>query len=274
MTVKIHPTAIVEQGVELDTDVEVGPYCIIGPKVKIGKNTKLHSHVVIQGCTQIGERNEVFPFASIGNAPQDLKYRGEQTHLLIGNENKIREYATLQPGTVQGGNKTIVGDQNLLMAYTHVAHDCIVGSRNVFANGAQLAGHVVVDDGTVIGALTGVHQFARIGSFAMSGAGSMISQDVPPYCTVQGDRAVLRGLNVVGLKRFGFTKTMLDQVKDVYHILFLSPDTASSVEAALQKCVDKGFDKIPELNRLLTFVRQSKRGVVRPAQGESKEEVG
>ncbi|MEY2987417.1 MAG: hypothetical protein RJB13_938, partial [Pseudomonadota bacterium] len=208
----IHPTAIVHPGAELDSEVVVGPFCTVGSHVKIGRGTKLISHVVIDGHTTIGAQNEIFPFASVGTVPQDLKYNGEPTILTIGDRNKIRECATLQPGTVQGGGQTVVGSNNLFMAYTHVAHDCIVGNDNIFANSVQLSGHVEVHNGAVIGGISGIHQFCRIGDMAMVAAGSIVVQDVPNFCVAQGDRATLRGLNVVGMRRKGLTASDLANI--------------------------------------------------------------
>ena len=189
----LHPTAIIDPHAELAAEVEVGAYSVIGAGVKIGKGTKIHSHVVIQGRTSLGEANVIFPFATVGSAPQDLKFRGEASELVIGDRNTIREYVSLNPGTSGGGMVTRVGDQNLLMMYCHIAHDCILGSRNVIANGATLGGHVVVEDFVIVGGLVGIHQFVRIGNGAILGAGSMVSMDVPPYCNATGDRAKLRG---------------------------------------------------------------------------------
>ena len=197
--VQVHPTAIVDPRAELDSEVEVGPYSVIGAGVRIGKGTKIHSHAAIQGRTTLGESNVVFPFATVGSAPQDLKYKGEPSELTIGSRNTIREYVSLNPGTTGGGMVTRVGDQNLLMMHCHIAHDCTVGSRNVIANGATLGGHVIIEDFVIVGGLVGIHQFVRIGTSAILGAGSMISKDVPPYCNATGDRARLRGLNVEGL---------------------------------------------------------------------------
>ena len=169
--------------------MEIGPYSVIGPEVRVGKGTKIASHVVIQGRTTLGEDNVVFPFASVGTIPQDLKYKGEPSDLLIGNRNTIREYVSLNPGTAGGGMVTRIGDQNLLMMQCHIAHDCILGNRNVIANGATLGGHVTIEDFVIVGGLVGIHQFVRIGTGAILGAGSMVSKDVPPYCNATGDRA-------------------------------------------------------------------------------------
>ena len=260
--VKIHPSAIVEPGAELDSGVVVGPFCLVGPNVKIGKGTRLISHAVVSGFTTIGEENEIFPFASIGHVPQDLKYKGEPTTLHIGNRNRIREYATLQPGTVQGGGRTVVGHGNLFMAYTHVAHDCIVGNENVFANAAQLAGHVVIENQAVLGSMSALHQFCRMGSLAMTGAGSMVAQDIPPFCMVQGDHAVLRGLNLVALRRRGLSNEAIAAVKNATRIIFWGK--FPTVDAAIARCAEDGLLNHPPVAQLVEFVKSSRRGVCRP----------
>ncbi|MDH3444884.1 MAG: acyl-ACP--UDP-N-acetylglucosamine O-acyltransferase, partial [Deltaproteobacteria bacterium] len=201
---KLHATAVVDRKAEIDADVDIGPYCVIGPGVKIGKGTKLKSHVVVEGRTTLGEENVIFPFATVGMIPQDLKYKGEPSELLIGDRNTIREYASLNPGTLGGGMVTRIGNQNLLMMYCHIAHDCILGNGNVIANGATLGGHVIIENYVIVGGLVGIHQFVKIGSGAILGAGSMVSKDVPPFCNATGDRARLRGLNLEGLRRRGF----------------------------------------------------------------------
>ena len=254
-----HPTAIVDSKAELDIEVEVGAYSIIGAGVRIGKGSKIHGHVVIQGRTSLGEANVVYPFATIGLAPQDLKYKGEPSELIIGNRNTIREYVSLNPGTSGGGMVTRVGDQNLLMMYCHIAHDCIIGNRNVIANGATLGGHVIVEDFVILGGLVGVHQFVRIGTGAILGAGSMVSKDVPPYCNATGDRAKLHGLNVEGLKRRGFDKPVIDAIRKAYRICFQSK---LKTDDALEKIRDE-LPAIPEVDKFVSFIAASQRGVCR-----------
>lgn len=261
--VVIHSTSIVHPGALLDTGVTVGPFCIIGEHVKVGKGTQLHSHVVLEGHTTLGEENEIFPFASVGHAPQDLKFKGEPTTLEVGHRNKIRESVTLQPGTVQGGGKTTIGNGNLFMAYTHVAHDCIVGNDNVLANAAQLSGHVVLGNGTVIGGLVGIHQFCRVGDMALAAGGAMIVEDVPPFCIVQGDRATLRGLNLVGMRRKGLSRDSILGIKACYRVVFLGG--APTVDVAWAQCEEQGLLGDPAVAALMEFVRSSKRGVTRPA---------
>jgi UDP-N-acetylglucosamine acyltransferase len=256
---QIHPTAIVDSQAKLDSEVEIGAYSIIGAGVRIGKGSKIHSHVVIQGRTSLGEANVVYPFATIGSAPQDLKYKGEPSELIIGNRNTIREYVSLNPGTSGGGMVTRIGDQNLLMMYCHIAHDCIVGNRNVIANGATLGGHVIVEDFVILGGLVGVHQFVRIGTGAILGAGSMVSKDVPPYCNATGDRAKLHGLNVEGLKRRGFDKPVIDAIRKAYRICFQSK---LKTDDALEKIRDE-LRAIPEVEKFVSFIAASQRGVCR-----------
>jgi len=256
---KLHPTAIIDPRAELDSGVEVGPYCVIGAGVKIGRGSKLQSHVAIQGRTTLGEGNVVFPFATVGSVPQDLKYQGEPSELVIGNRNTIREYVSLNPGTAGGGMITRVGDQNLLMMHCHIAHDCIVGNRNVIANGATLGGHVVIEDFIIVGGLVGIHQFVRIGTGAILGAGSMVSKDVPPYCNATGDRAKLHGLNVEGLKRRGFDKAVIDAIHKAYRIAFHSK---LSTAVALTK-IKQELPSIPEIDKFVSFIADSQRGVCR-----------
>lgn len=256
---RVHPTAIVDARAEIDGDVEIGPYCVIGAGVRIGKGCRVHSHAVITGRTTLGEGNVVFPFATIGDTPQDLKYKGEPSELLIGNRNTIREYVSLNPGTTGGGMVTRVGDQNLLMMQCHIAHDCLLGDRNVVANGATLGGHVVIEDFVIVGGLVGIHQFVRIGTGAILGAGSMVSKDVPPYCNATGDRAKLHGLNLEGLKRRGFDKTVIALLRKAYRIVFQS---ALRTEDALKK-IREELPAIPEIEKFASFIAQSGRGVCR-----------
>ena len=256
---RVHPTAIVDARAEIDGDVQIGPYCVIGAGVRIGKGCRVHSHAVITGRTTLGEGNVVFPFASIGDTPQDLKYKGEPSELLIGNRNTIREYVSLNPGTTGGGMVTRVGDQNLLMMQCHIAHDCLLGDRNVVANGATLGGHVVIEDFVIVGGLVGIHQFVRIGTGAILGAGSMVSKDVPPYCNATGDRAKLHGLNLEGLKRRGFDKTVIALLRKAYRIVFQS---ALRTEDALKK-IREELPAIPEIEKFVSFIAQSRRGVCR-----------
>jgi UDP-N-acetylglucosamine acyltransferase len=256
---KIHPTALVDPRAELDHDVEVGPFSIVGPGVKIGKGTRVKSHAVIEGNTSIGEGNLIFQFATVGSVPQDLKYRGEDSLLVIGDRNTIREFVSLNPGTAGGHMMTRVGSRNLLMMNCHIAHDCLLGDDNILANGATLGGHVVIEDYVFIGGLVGVHQFVRVGSSALLGAGSMVSKDVPPYCNATGDRARLRGLNLVGLRRRGFDKGQIQAIKKAYRIIFQS---GLATKTALKKA-RKEIPGSVEVERLAVFIENSRRGICR-----------
>lgn len=219
-TAIIHPTAVVEDGAVIGPRTRVGPFCAIGPEVVLGADNDVKSHVAIAGLTTIGDGNRIFPFASLGHVPQDLKYRGERTRLEIGSNNSIREYATLSPGTEGGGGVTRLGDGCLLMMHVHIGHDCIVGSGVVLANAASIGGHAVIGDGAVIGALAGIHQFVRIGTGAMIGGLSAVVADVIPYGTVTGERAHLAGLNLVGLKRRGTDKAAMNGLRAAFSDLF------------------------------------------------------
>jgi UDP-N-acetylglucosamine acyltransferase len=257
--VSVHATAIVHPEARLHASVEVGPYSIIGRKVKIAAGTVIGSHVVIEGDTTIGERNRVFHHAAVGGEPQDLKYAGEPTRLVIGDDNLIREFATLHIGTDGGGGVTRIGNQNLFMAYSHVAHDCTVGNGCVLANSVALAGHVEVSDCVIVGGLAAVHQFTRIGKHAFIAGGSMVAMDVPPYCTAQGDRAELAGLNTVGLSRHGMTDEQIGRVKEAYRILFRSKLGLNEAMSRL-KAEHGGHS---EIDHLLEFIASSKRGITR-----------
>ncbi len=217
---KIHPTAIIDPKAQIGADVSIGPYCVIGSDVVLGDRVELKSHVVVDGRTTIGEGTRVFPFASLGHAPQDLKYHGEPSELVIGKNNTIREHATMNPGTESGGMITRVGDNGLFMMATHVAHDCIIGDRVIMANNATLGGHVQVGDHVLIGGLAAVHQFVRIGSFAVIGGMSGVESDVIPYGRVKGERAHLAGLNLIGLERGGFEKDTIKTLQRAMKNLF------------------------------------------------------
>jgi UDP-N-acetylglucosamine acyltransferase len=256
---KIHPTALVDSRAELDRDVEVGPYSIIGPNVQIGKGTRVKSHVVVEGNTTIGQENVIFQFATVGSIPQDLKYRGEDSRLIIGDHNTIREFVSLNPGTTGGGMVTRIGSHNLLMMYCHIAHDCLLGDHNVIANGATLGGHVILEDYVIAGGLIGVHQFVKIGSGALIGAGSMVSKDVPPYCNAAGDRAKLKGLNIEGMKRRGFKKEQIDAIRKAYRIILQSGLT---IKVALRKA-RKELLGSAEVERIAVFIENSTRGICR-----------
>lgn len=222
---RIHPTAIVEAGAELGQGVEIGPYCIVGPEVRLGDNVVLMSYVVVAGITSVGARTRVFPFAALGLPPQDMKYRGERSELIIGADCVIREHCTMHPGTVTGRMKTEIGPNGLFMVNTHIAHDCIVGHHVIMANNATLGGHVQVGDYVMMGGLSAVHQFVRIGHQAMVGGMSGVEMDVIPYGSVMGDRARLSGLNIVGLKRRGFSREDIHALRNAYRLLFAPEGT-------------------------------------------------
>jgi UDP-N-acetylglucosamine acyltransferase len=256
----VHPTAVVARPAELGRGVRIGPYAVIGPRVRLGAGTWVGAHAVVEGRTSVGADNRIFPFASVGGPPQDLKYRGEPSCLEIGCGNAIREYVTMNPGTEAGGMVTRVGNGSLFMASAHVGHDCDVGDAVVLANSAALAGHVVVEAHAIIGGLAGVHQFTRIGESAMCGAGAMVSQDVPPFCTASGDRARLFGLNLIGLRRRGFSDDTVRALKRAYRALFLGDEPR---EQALARARAAG-GHVPEVAQLVAFVEGSERGVCRP----------
>jgi UDP-N-acetylglucosamine acyltransferase len=256
---QVHPTAVVHPDAQLHETVEVGAFAVIGPKVRIGEGTKVGPHVVIEGRTTLGARNRVFQFSSLGAAPQDLKYGGEDTELIIGDENQIREFTTLHIGTGGGGGATRVGHRNLFMANSHVAHDCVVGNGCILANSAALGGHVQVEDHVILSGLTAVHQFTRLGRHAFIAGGAMVVMDVPPYCMAQGDRAELAGLNTVGLERHGFGEERIARIKEAYRILFRSK--LGVAEALAKMKAELGGH--PEIDHFIDFVAQSKRGLTR-----------
>ncbi len=220
MSTQIHPTAIIDPKAQLGANVKIGPYSIVGPHVSLHDNVELKSHVVVDGRTTVGEGTVIYPFASIGHAPQDLKFHGEDSVLIIGRNNKIREHVTMNPGTESGGMKTVVGDNGLFMMSTHVAHDCIVGNHVIMANNATLGGHVTVGDHALIGGLAAVHQFIRIGAYAVIGGMSGVESDVIPYGRVKGERAFLAGLNLIGLERNGFSKEQIKNLQRAFNQLF------------------------------------------------------
>jgi UDP-N-acetylglucosamine acyltransferase len=263
----IHPTAVVAPGAALADGVEIGPYAVIGAQVRIGRGTVVGAHAVIEGRTTIGEHNRIFQFAALGAIPQDLKYHGEQTELVIGDENQIREFATMHLGTEGGGGLTSVGHRNLFMNFSHVAHDCHIGDRVIFANGATLAGHVTVEDYVIVGGLAAVHQFVRLGESSMLAGGAMVVLDVPPFCVVQGDRAGLVGLNVEGMRRRGFTDDELRGLRGAYRTLFRSGLT---VKDAVRKMREEPHGEAAQ--RLVQFVESSKRGICR-LRGEAGDDA-
>jgi UDP-N-acetylglucosamine acyltransferase len=267
VSTRIHPTAIVAPGAELDDEVEVGPYAVIGEHVRIGRGTRVGPHAVIENRTTIGAGSRIFQFAAVGAIPQDLKYRGEPSELVLGERNVVREFATLHIGTEGGGGVTVVGDDNLLMNFCHVAHDCRIGSRAVLANGATLGGHVTVADHVIVGGLAAVHQFVRLGESAMAAGGAIVVQDVPPYCVAAGNRATLAGLNVEGLRRRGFAADVTRALRRAYRAVFRS---GVPLRQAVET-VRAELGSVAEVARFLDFVETSKRGVCR-VRGRSDED--
>jgi UDP-N-acetylglucosamine acyltransferase len=265
----IHPLAVVAPGARLGAGVEIGPYAVIGPHVIIGEKTWVGPHTVIVGRTTIGRENRIFQFASVGAIPQDKKYRGEESQLIIGDHNAIREFATLHIGTAGGGMVTRIGNHNLLMNYSHVAHDCQIGDHVVLANGATLAGHVTIEDYVTVGGLVAIHQFTRIGESALLAGGAMVSQDVLPYCIATGDRAHLNGLNLIGLKRRGFAAEDISALKKAYRTLFA--EGIPLKEALFRLREEHGTSAV--IARLAGFLVDSQRGVCRP-RGNADPEGG
>ena len=254
-----HPTAIIHPGAQLADDVEVGAFSIIGEHVEIGAGTVIGPHVVIDGHTRIGRNNQIFQFSSLGAAPQDKKYAGEPTRLEIGDSNTIREFCTLNLGTAQDAGVTRVGDHNWIMAYVHLAHDCQVGNHTIFANNAQLAGHVSVADHAILGGFTVVHQFCQIGAHVITGMGTILLQDLPPYVTASGNPAAPYGINSEGLKRRGFSSVAIMAIKRAYKTLYKSGLALEQAQEAILEQVETH----PELGLLAEFLQHSQRGIVR-----------
>ena len=258
----IHPTAIIDPAAELDSSVNIGPYVIIEKGVRIGAETTIRPHTVITGPTTIGTGNEIGPFATIGAAPQDLKYKGEDTELVIGNNNRIREYVSIHRGTVTDRGITEVGDSNLLMGYVHIAHDCIVGNSAILANAATMAGHVHIEDHAIIGGLVAIHQFSRIGAHSYIGGLSGISKDVPPFIIVSGTRKEMRvsGINKIGLRRRGFDNDTIKELDRAYKIIFMTPNLL--LQDALRQA-EQEIAGCEPVRQLIDFFRASKQGVIR-----------
>ena len=251
----IHPSAVIEEGAVLGDNVSVGPFAYIGPKVRIGDNTTVASHAVIEGDTTIGKHNHIFSHSAVGTIPQDLKYDGEPVQLIIGDNNTIREFTLLNPGTKGGGSVTKIGNSNLLMGYVHLGHDVIMGDHCILANGATLAGHVELGNHVVIGGLTPVHQFVHIGDYAMIGGASALAQDIPPFCLAEGNRANLRGLNLTGLRR-QVSREEINALKVAYRELFERGNPLQEVAQRLFETSD--FEKV---KMLCEFIKTSKRGI-------------
>jgi UDP-N-acetylglucosamine acyltransferase len=257
----IHASALVDAGAELAEGVTIGPYAVIGSQVKIGAHTQVGAHCVITGDTTIGQHNHFFPFSSIGEAPQDKKYAGEATRLVIGDRNTVREYCTLNTGTVQDKGVTTVGDDNWIMAYVHIAHDCSVGNHTTIANCTQLGGHVEIGDWVVLGGFTGIHQFCRVGAHAMCAVGTKLVQDVPPYVMAEGSPAAPRGLNTEGMKRRGFSADDIKLIKRAYKILYRDGLLLEQAKQELQNLLDQSG--LQALKNFLTFIQMPGRGLIR-----------
>jgi UDP-N-acetylglucosamine acyltransferase len=255
----IHPTAIVSASAELGSGVEIGPYTVIGDEVASGEDTRIGAHVVIAARTRIGRNNRVFQFASVGEIPQDRKYTGDPTRTVIGDDNVIREFVTIHAGTTQDKGVTTIGDGNWLLAYSHIAHDCVIGNQTTFSNNAQLAGHVVIDDGAVLGGFVGVHQFCRVGAHAMLAAGSIVLQDVPPYVTVAGSPATPRGTNSEGLRRRGFSGDDIAAIRRAYKTLYRQGLALEDARAEIAAAAVS----VPALRPLTVFLETPGRGIVR-----------
>lgn len=255
----VHPSAVVDPRARLAVDVEVGPFALVGPDVELGPGAVVGAHAVVVGRSTIGARTRIYPFAAVGGDPQDRSFAGEPTRLEIGSDNVIREHVTIHLGTPKGGGCTRLGDDNLIMNGVHVAHDCQIGSHTILASFTGLAGHVVIEDYSVLGAYTGVHQFSRVGESVMSAANAKLSQDAPPFSMVAGDRARLVGMNTVGLKRRGFSPETREQIKRAFHLIFFSK---LRLEPALAR-VREELGDVPEVARLVAFLEKSERGFCR-----------
>lgn len=263
MAAKIHPTAIVEPGASIGEGVEIGPYCCVGPQVRLEDDVALRAHVVVDGRTKIGPRTQIYPFSSIGLPPQDLKYRGEESRLVVGADNVIREHVTFNPGTRGGGMETRIGDNCLFMVGAHVAHDCRIGDHVIMANNATLAGHVAIGDYAIIGGLSAVHQFVRIGTHAMVGGMTGVEHDVIPYGSVIGERGRLAGLNLTGMRRRGFSKTQITALRGAYRMLF-TDNGGGTVSDRLGEA-EAQFSDHAAVKDILEFIRaESPRGLTQP----------
>ncbi len=260
---KIHPTAIVDPHASLDASVEVGAYSIIGPHVVIGAGSRIGPHVVIDGHTTIGRDNVFYQFSSIGAAPQDKKYQDEPTGLEIGDRNTIREFCTFNRGTVQDVGVTRLGNDNWIMAYVHLAHDCQIGNHTIFANNAQLAGHVVVEDWVIMGGFSNVHQFCKIGAHAMVGMSTSLTQDVPPYVILSGNPAAAHGINTEGLKRRGYTREAIAAIRHAYKLIYKSGMTLDEAKLALAEQEQAEPDLATHINLVRQFLEKTTRGIVR-----------
>jgi len=255
----IHQTAIIDPKAEIDSDVEIGPYSVISKNVSIGSNTKIGPHVVVDPYVTIGPDCIIFQYAAIGAVPQSLKFKGEKTYVKIGRGSIIREFVTIHKGTEFGGGITEIGEESFLMAYTHIAHDCIIGRKVILSNNASLAGHITIGDYTIVGGLVGIHQFVKIGEHAFIGGKSAIVKDIPPYVIAAGDRAKLHGMNTIGLKRSGFSQSTLSALKKVYRIVFR---IGLTLNEAIER-VTAEVEQISEVVNFIDFIKSSERGITR-----------
>ncbi|MFV9875331.1 MAG: acyl-ACP--UDP-N-acetylglucosamine O-acyltransferase [Rickettsiales endosymbiont of Dermacentor nuttalli] len=263
MNNNIHPTAIIEKGAELAGNVHVGPYSLVGKNVKLGRNVALKSHVVIEGYTEIGDNTEIFPFTSIGHIPQDRKYKGEESKVIIGSNNVIREYVTINPGTVAGIMKTVIGNNCLLMVSAHVAHDCIIGNNVILVNNVTLGGHVVIGDYAILGGLSAVHQFVRIGEHAMIGGMASIESDVIPYGVAVNERAYLSGINIIGLRRRNYDNESILSIQNVYEELFLRKNNCTFADK-LKLVAEKYKDNSNVMVMIDFLLQNTSRSICKP----------
>lgn len=267
---QIHPTSIIDPKAKIGENVTIGPFCTIGPGVSVGDNTRIISHATLAGQTTLGKNNQIYPFASLGCAPQDKKYNGEKTHLEIGDNNIFRESCTISTGTVQDNGITKIGDNNLFMATCHVGHDSIISNNVILANGVAIAGHVRVDDFAIVGGLSAVHQFCRVGRQAMIGGCSGVIRDVPPFAMVQGSHAELLGLNLTGLRRRGFEKESIRHIQAIYETLFFTA-SEEPLETRAENLL-KEMQDVAEAQEIFSFIQNSKRGLV-SATKNGKEDI-
>jgi len=258
-TAIIHQTAIIESSVVIGDLVEIGPYCILKDNVILGNGVKLHSHICISGNTSIGSKTEIFPFASIGNKPQDLKYAGENSHLIIGENNIIREYVTIHPGTKHGLMKTVIGDNCLFMVGCHIAHDCLIGDRVILANNVAIAGHVVIENNVIVGGLSGVHQFVKIGKYSMIGGMTAVRENVVPYSTVVGPKGILEGVNSIGMKRAHFEKSEVEAVNLIFKKIFFDQDGV--IDERIEE-VAESFGFSAAVKDVLNFIKENKQRAI------------
>lgn len=266
----VHPSAQVDSSAQLDSGVHIGPFCIVGPHVRIRKNTRLDAHIYLNGSVEIGEGNHFFPYSAIGTDPQDVTYAQEPTRVKIGDRNIFREFMTVNRGTVKEEELTEIGGDNYFMAYSHIAHDCRIGSHVVFINAVTLGGHCRVDDYVQLGGLTGVHPFCRIGKYAFAGGGTIITRDVLPFCKIAGARPpLIYGPNAIGLRRIGFSRERLKTIKEIYRIIFFMDLNTTQAVERIENEVPAGGDR----DEILEFIRTSRRGIIKKLSEEWKKDL-